>query len=463
MPRLFRTASFRLTALYAVVAVLSFTLLLILTYATLTSALRDQIKVKVGEDLNAIAAEAASDGASSAMKDIEERVRISASQGAYYFLSDKSGHRLAGNLERAPQVVGWQEQVLDDFLAVDSEINADEDHQLWGQGMFLNDGSFLFAGQDAYRVLSAQEAVVNTFLWSAGIALLLAASAGAFISYRFLHRIDAINRTSQAIIDGRLKARIPVRGTSDEVDQLSANLNRLFDSNQRLLESLKQVSASIAHDLRTPLSRLQQGLDEARSGPEDIGRYRSAIDTAIADSEQILSTFAALLRIAQIESGSRKAGFRAVDLSAILNRIAAAYRPVAEDQGKTLTASVEAGVMFHGDADLLLQAVANLLENALRHTPPGTRVDVELRTSQTRPLLSISDNGPGIPAEMRNKVFERFFRLDQSRTTPGSGLGLALVAAVAELHGMEVLLEDNNPGLRVRLISHDAAQTQPIF
>lgn len=455
MPRLFRTASFRLTALYGCVAVASFALLLLLTYLTLTTALREQIKVRVAEDLNAISTEATSDGMKSAVRDIEERIRISGGQGAYFYLADKTGQPIAGNLNKIPRTEGWQEFSPEGPITPWEEVKGDEDHQLWGSGLILADGSNLFVGQDAYRVLAAQEAVVNTFLWSAGIALFLASSAGAFISQGFLRRIDAINRTSQAIIEGRLKARIPVRGSSDEIDQLSTNLNNLFDSNQKLLESLKQVSANIAHDLRTPLSRLRQGLEEARSGPQDVASYGRALDTAVEESQQILNTFAALLRIAQIESGSRKAGFRRVDLSAIVDRLVQAYSPAAEDQGKTIVANVEPELMFLGDAELLLQATANLLENALRHTPAKTRVAIDLRRAGTRIILAIADNGPGIPPEMKSRVFERFFRLEQAEATPGSGLGLALVAAVAELHGIRIEFDDNRPGLIVRLTFPD--------
>lgn len=451
MPRLFKTVSFRLTALYSAVFMLSFGLLLLLTYLTLTAALREQIKVKVVEDLHALAAEASNDGLRSAVQDIEERLKLSAGQGAFYLLTDKDGNRLAGNLQQITRLEGWQETSFRGVAFPVARLGEDEDHRLWGQGQFLQDGSFLFVGQDAFRVLSAQEAIVDSFLWSAGIALLLAAFVGTLISQGFLRRIDAINRTSQAIMQGTLKARIPVRGTSDEIDQLSVNLNRLFDSNQNLLESLKQVTTNIAHDLRAPLTRLRQGLEEARAGHADAQRYGEAIDNAITDSDELLSTFAALLRIAQIESGSRRSGFREIDLSAIVERLVAAYAPVAEDQGKTLNARVEPGLLLQGDGELLLQAAANLVENALKHTPADARIDVMLKRSNSDIVLTVADTGPGIPADMRSKVLDRFFRLERSRTTPGSGLGLALVAAVADLHGIDLRLEDNNPGLLVRL------------
>lgn len=430
---------------------LGFALLLILTYLTLTAALREQIKVKVAEDLQALATEAANDGSHSAVQDIEERLRISGGQGAYYYLADKNRLKLAGNLQNVAIREGWQESAFQDMVVPSVKLNEDEDHQLWGQGQFLQDGSFLFVGQDAFRVLSAQEAIVDTFLWSAGIALALATFVGTLISQGFLRRIDAINRTSESIMLGKLISRIPVRGTSDEIDRLSINLNRLFDSNQNLLESLKQVTTNIAHDLRTPLSRLRQGLEEARSGKNDPLNYGAAIDTAISDSNEILGTFAALLRIAQIESGSRKSAFREVDLSAMAERLSVAYAPVAEDQSKVFSARIEPGLSIHGDGELLLQAVANLVENAIKHTPAEAKIELCLKRSNSGISLIVSDTGLGIPSDLRSKVLERFFRLERSRTTPGSGLGLALVAAVADLHDIDLLLADNQPGLRVEL------------
>lgn len=462
MARVFHTTIFRLTALYAAIAVATFSLLYFITYATLTSTLREQIRGRIVEDLSSIAEEASSDGYSSAIADINERVRDSSGQGIFYYLAGPSGERRAGNLYGITRVEGWSEHSLDDVIPQGTANGIDEDHELWGEGRFLTDGSFLYAGLDAHQVLSAQEDFINTFLWLAGIALFVVASAGVFISHRFLRRIDAINRTSVAIMEGRLKSRIPVRNSPDEIDQMSINLNRLFESNQRLLESLKQVSASIAHDLRTPLGRLRQSLEEAFAGPDDTAQLKRAIGSAVIDSNNILKVFSALLRIAQVESGSRRAAFKIMDFSTLIHRLVAAYEPVAEDEGKRVRFSIEEGVTITGDEDLLLQAVANLIENSLGHTPTGTDVLVELRRTGSGTELTVADNGPGIPPEMRSRVFERFFRLDQSRSTSGSGLGLALVAAVAELHGMEVRLEDNSPGLRVRLISHEVDQNQTI-
>jgi signal transduction histidine kinase len=454
VPRLLKTASFRLTALYSAVFMMSFALLLLLTFIILTAALREQIKVKVMGDLDDMTSEWREDGLPAISSDIAQRTGNSLKSGAFYYLEDATGKKLAGNLANAPRIAGWQEAPLQTRLAETAVIDPDEDHQLWGQGVILPDQSFLFAGEDAFRVISAQETIVDTFLWSAALALLLATGVGIVVSQGFLRRIDAINRTSLSIMDGTLKARIPVAGTSDEIDRLSLNLNRLFDSNQTLLESLKQVTTNIAHDLRTPLSRLRQSLEVARAGKPSVKHYGQTIDGAIAESDQLLATFAALLRIAQIESGSRRSAFRNFDLSETVSRLVNAYQPAAEDQGKNLLSDISESIFVLGDSELITQALSNLLENALRHSGPASHIVVGLAGPLGRPVITVADNGQGIPPELRTRVFERFFRLEDSRTTPGNGLGLTLVAAVAELHNIQIDLEDNNPGLKVLLQFH---------
>ena len=451
IPRLLSTASFRLSTLYGAVTIFCFAILLGVTYWTATAALREQLRVEVLNDLQSLAAESDADGVGTIVQDINERTLASSRIGGYYFLSNKDGLKLAGNLDAIPPGEGWQELAFERVAANLVTAPADEDHELWGQGKRLADGSFLFVAQDAFRVLSAQEAIIHSFLWSAGAAIVLAGFAGLVLSRGFLRQIDAINATSQAIMDGEITQRIPVRGTSDEIGRLSMNLNRLFDSNHSLLESLKQVSANIAHDLRTPLGRLRQGLEELKSKPAGSSAHDGAVDAAIAEADQLLATFSALLRIAQIESGTRKSAFKVVDLTQVFERVASAYSAVAEDDGKTFTAEIAPGLDFRGDSDLLLQMVANLLENAIRHTPPQSRIWLTLRPWQNGAVAFVADSGLGIPSAERGKVFERFYRLDASRTTAGNGLGLALVAAVADLHGIGLSLADNQPGLKVVL------------
>jgi signal transduction histidine kinase len=306
-------------------------------------------------------------------------------------------------------------------------------------------------GEETDRIGEVEEAIVRAFGWAFGVTVVLGAMGGGVLSLGFLRRVDAINRTSRAIIEGRLAERVRTRGTGDELDRLALNLNEMLDRVQALMESLRQVSSDIAHDLRTPLSHLRQRLEGARSKARRIEDYETVVDQAISDTDAILATFAALLRIAQIEAGTRKAAFSTVDLSRIFQSITDAYGAVAEDRGQRLAVAIEPGLSVRGDRELLTQMLANLVENAIRHTPEGTRIQLALEQSPTGPVGIIADDGPGIPAEARDKVFRRFFRLERSRSTAGSGLGLSLVAAVADIHVIAITLADNEPGLKAVL------------
>jgi signal transduction histidine kinase len=270
------------------------------------------------------------------------------------------------------------------------------------------------------------------------------------LSVATLHRVDAITRTANAIIEGDLSSRVPLRGTGDDLDRLAETLNRMLDRISGLLENLRQVSNDIAHDLRTPLTRLRNRLSSA-STLEDPAERGRAVESAIVETDGILDTFTALLRIAQLESGTRKAGFRPVDLSLLMARLAEDYRPAAEDEGKSLAAAIQPGISTIGDKELLTHMVANLIDNAIQHTAAGTKILVTLASVESAPVVEVADDGVGVPEDEREKVFRRFYRLDRSRTTDGSGLGLAFVAAVAELHRVEIKMLDNSPGLRVRL------------
>ena len=448
MFRVLKTTSFRLSVLYGGVFALCVIILLVVNYRTATIALEDQIKTEIAEELHSLITEASNDGTTAIARDINDQVQLPGGSSSYYFLSDRNGKRLAGNLSEMRPFAGWQTAALNSTDLM-KPSNRDVDHELWSQGTFLADGSFLMVGRDAFGVKMLQETILNSYAWSVGIAFVLAAGAGIAVSRRFLGRIDAINTTSLAIMEGQLKERIPVKGSSDEIDRLSMNLNRLFDSNQSLMESLKQVGTNIAHDLRTPLGRLRQGLEELRSGASSTSE--PAISAAIAESDQLLEMFSALLRIAQIESGSRRANFKPVDLTAIFNRVAEGYRAVAEEEGQVFITALASEVHYHGDGELLLLMIANLLENSLRHTPSGTRIELSLDRMEKGLVGCIADNGPGIPADQRERVFERFYRLDSGRASAGNGLGLAMVAAIAELHGITVTLLDNAPGLNVVL------------
>ena len=315
----------------------------------------------------------------------------------------------------------------------------------------LGSGLLLAVGSDESRITEMQEAIAAALAGAIGVAALLGVCGGVLISRAFLARVDAITRTADAIIKGDLARRVPVRGTGDDLDRLAGTLNRMLDRIADLMESLRQVSSDVAHDLRTPLSRLRQRLERALSHGGTIDSYEAAMQGAVQESEALLETFSALLRIAQVEGGAPRAGFRDVDLSAAVEAVADAYGPDAEDSGHHLAAEVAPRVVVRGDQELLTQAVANLVENALRHTPVGTHIGFRLYSSQGATSLVVEDNRPGAPGEDLTLLCRRFYRGERSRTTPGNGLGLSLVAAVADAHGATLQIEDAAPGLRVIL------------
>jgi signal transduction histidine kinase len=266
-----------------------------------------------------------------------------------------------------------------------------------------------------------------------------------------MRRIDAINETSRDIMQGDLSRRVPTDDRGDDFDELANNLNRMLERIEQLMEAVRQVSDNIAHDLRTPLTRLRTRLELARSGTDLQEEPREAIDKAVEDAEELLATFNALLRIARIESGSRRSGFARVELTELVRDLAELYEPLAVEKSQRLAVAVDGTVNIEGDRDLLFQAAANLVDNAIKYSPQGGRIELSAKLRSGRPEIAVADTGPGIPTDIREKVFQRFFRCDDSRSTPGSGLGLSLVRAVAELHGARISLEDNEPGLCVRI------------
>jgi signal transduction histidine kinase len=262
-------------------------------------------------------------------------------------------------------------------------------------------------------------------------------------------QVDAITQTCERVIAGRLNERIPIRGRADEWDRLARAINEMLDRISTLLENLQQVSSDVAHDLRTPLTRLRNRLEAAREKSTGIVDYSAAISHAIEDTDQLLSIFSALLRISQVEAGTRVQTFATVDISAVLEQVYQFYLPVAEDCHHPLSRTIHQDLHIRGDHELLTQLFSNLVENAIRHTPPGTKIRIALETVQGEPVASVIDDGPGVAAEELEKVTRRFYRGSASRSAQGHGLGLALVAAIAQLHGAKLRLAPALPGLQV--------------
>ena len=447
LSRILRSASFRLPLLYAVLFILSAGVLFTTVYWTATAAMQNDMTAVLRSEALQLAEVHRRSGLAGLADQITRRINFRTKGPIFYLLQAPNRRVVVGNLPGMPPVNG----VIDFEPKQDSPEAEAERPKLTGFGLTLPDGSFLLVAQDSTRLTDMQHAIVRAFVWASGLALLLAIAGGTLLGTNFLRRIDTITRTSRAIMEGDLSARIPVRGTHDEIDQLIVSLNAMLARIQQLMDGLRQVSSDIAHDLRTPLGRLRQQLEDARERATTTADYQAATEAAIEEADELLATFSALLRIAQVEAGAQRSAFAAFDLSGLVKSLGETYEPVAEDAGHVLDVTVQDGISFTGDRQLVAQLLTNLLENALRHTPEGTRVSLGLARTDSGVEIVVADNGPGIPDSERDKVFDRFYRLDRSRSTAGSGLGLAMVKAIAGLHGLSIRLEDAKPGLRVIL------------
>jgi signal transduction histidine kinase len=371
--------------------------------------------------------------------------------GGIYLLADASFTPVAGNLKVWPSELngfeGWK-----NFSARAWKADATDRPVLRAKYETLPDGHHLLAGKDIGD-LDEFASKINTALALVLVSLfVLAGVASVSITHRTVGRIEAINATSRAIMQSGLGKRIPLHGTRDEWDQLAQNLNLMLDRIEALMGEVKQVSDNVAHDLRTPLTRMRGRLEKACSRARDASYDQALIEETIADLDGVLRMFSSLTRISQIEAGDRTAVFRrTVNLSEIAREVVELFDAAAEENGAHLTFIEDQQVFVAGDRELLFDAVANLVDNAIKYGRKAGKVNVEVAHRNGEALLSVADNGPGIPAEEHANIFKRFYRLERSRTTPGNGLGLSIVAAVARMHGARIEALDNLPGLKLRL------------
>lgn len=449
--RLIRTAAFRLAAIYAGVFVVSVAILGLVVFFAMGNEGKELMRHRVRAEISALSAEHAAGGVARMLTTVERRAL--GAESLHYLIVDE-GRSIFGDLASG-RGDGWF------GTTISRPGSSDDGDPALARTAVLPGDVRLTVGVGFEAVEELQQAVLGAFAIALGVVAALGAAGGVFVSRSFLSRIEAITRTAEAITSGDLNRRVPVRGAGDDFDRLSATLNRMLDRTQELMESLRQVSNDIAHDLRTPLARLRQKLEGARSRATSVAAYAAAVDGAIEETDAILSTFASLLRIAQIEAGTRRAGFVRIDLAALARSVAEAFAPSAEDLGKAVSiVAAEPAVVF-GDRDLLAQVVANLVENAIAHGRHGGRITVAVEREGSAVSLKVADDGPGVPEAERERIFRRFYRLERSRNSPGNGLGLSLVSAVAELHDARVTLTDEAPGLCVRIAFAPANSGRP--
>lgn len=440
---LLRSTPFRLALTFAFLFVLAFILSGAIVYQLMSADLAERLDESIKETYSVVAVTYAEADLEDLVATVDSHAALSTKKEQLFSLTGPTGNHLAGNFTAADLPDGFSM-----FDATMPGVPADTVYRAWSGSVGGNNLTVAFSLSETKEL---ETIVLMSFGWATLIIAGLAVAGGALLASRVQRRLDGIAATMVDVSHGRLDARIPLVGNGDDIDSVSTQVNAALDRLAALVEGMKQVSANIAHDLKTPLNRLQMILEGAAEKTALGEAVSDELAEARAEGLQINETFDALLRIAQIEAGARKARFVDLDLGGVVETIAEIYAGVAEDDGKSLSAKMvlDHGSRIHGDRELLTQMFANLVENALRHCPAGTEIELSVTSGDDRILAKVGDNGPGIPAEEREKVFQRLYRLDNSRTTPGSGLGLSLVRAIADLHGASIALEDRHPGLAV--------------
>jgi hypothetical protein len=456
--KLLRTTAFKLTLVYLTIFAL-FAAFLLAYFAWNTRRLiTEQLTQTVDAEITGLSEQYRQGGIRRLVLVVDSRSRRPGS--SLYLVTTPTGEGLAGNVGSLStgilETSGWTETA---YRRLDDPDGPG--HHALVRVFQLPGGFRLLVGRDLEERERLNDIVLAAGRWSLAVVMVLGIAGGLFVTRRVLKRVDAMTETTRQIMDGDLTGRLPIAGTGDELDRLASNLNAMLERIEALMRGLKEVSDNIAHDLKTPLTRLRNRCEEALRLAEDESQYRAALEATIEESDALIRTFNALLMIARAESGQARDGMVEFDAAEIARGVGELYEPLADDKGIQLKVETsEAAAPVHGNRELVSQALANLVDNAIKYGSPapageGTGVNgaeaeivVKAVGEGDRILLSVADGGNGIPAADRGRAVERFVRLEQSRSAPGSGLGLSLASAVARLHGGELLLEDNHPGLK---------------
>src|SRR5712691_8985834 len=449
--KLLRTTAFKLTLVYLTVFAL-FAAFLLGYFAWNTRRLiTEQITQTIDAEITGLAEQYRQGGIRRLVLVVDARSRRPGS--SLYLLTTPAGEGLAGNVGSLATGVletrGWAETV---YRRLDDPDSAR--HHAMVRVFQLSGGFRLLVGRDLEERERLSDIVFAAGRWSLAIVVVLGIAGGLFVTRRVLKRVDAMTETTRTIMDGDLTGRLPVAGTGDEFDRLSSNLNAMLERIEALMHGLKEVTDNIAHDLKTPLTRLRNRCEEALRLAEDESQYRQALESTIEESDALIRTFNALLMIARAESGQARDDMTEFDAAEIARGVGELYEPLADEKGIRLKVAAPGEAPVRGNRELVSQALANLVDNAIKYgapgpaAPNGAEILIEAAGEGDRILLTVADGGRGIPVADRGRAVERFVRLEQSRSQPGSGLGLSLASAVARLHGGELKLEDNHPGLR---------------
>lgn len=450
-PKIFRTSTFRLAALYLLVFLLSAAALLGYVFWNTVNLLERQTEETIRAEVQALGDQYRLRSLSGVV-DIINR-RINDETGTLYLLVNTDGDRLIGNLATLPS------KGLPDNSWIDFPINKGKGptqvrHMARAFHVNLDGGYELLVGRDVEEQRTFRGVILNALYWGLGLATALGLIGGFLMSRNFLRRVDAITDASRTIMAGDLSQRMPVAGSNDELDRLAESLNEMLSQIERLMAGMKEVSSNVAHDLKTPLTRLRARAEAAlRSSSAD--EHRTALQQTITESDKLLQTFNALLSIARAESGQAREGLVDIDAGEVLVDVAELYAPLLEDSGGSLELATLPRLPVRADRQLLAQAFSNVIDNAMKYGESAdgkiVRVSMLANVEAEEAVIVIADTGQGVASENRERVLGRFVRLDESRSKPGNGLGLSLVASVMKLHGGSIQLADAEPGLKVIL------------
>jgi signal transduction histidine kinase len=451
-----RTSAFRFTLLFmALFGAMALALLAFIYWSTV-AVIHQQTSDTIESEIRGLAEQYEERGLPGLIQVIQDRSGERGNDDNVYLLTTPALVPLAGNLAGWPQT----ESTGDEWLALTlSKMDGGTvvEHQVRARAFELPGGYRLLVGRDTQESSRFGGIVLKALASSAGLTLALGLIGGTIFSRRVLSRVEAMDQTTRQIMAGDLSQRIAGNGSGDEFDRLADSLNVMLEQMERLMAGMRLATDSLAHDLRRPLTRLKARSELALRQPPDAEQDRQALAEVMVQADAALVTFDSLLKIAMAESGASAADFRTVDLSAIARDAADLYEPLAEENDVVLSVSADGPAPVRGQPELLAQSIANLIDNAVKYTPPGGRIEVAVAVAGNSAVLTVADSGPGVPEAERARVLDRFVRLEESRSSPGAGLGLSLVAAVARLHGAALLLEDNRPGLRVRVAIPRAA------
>lgn len=448
-PRILRTLAFRIVALYLAIFAVSAAAIVGFTYWNTARALNAQTDQIVESDISGLAERYQRFGLAGLTDAIVSR--SAHGEATLYLLADSDKRPIVGNLDSWPNLT----QLGGNYVEFDYDRRMSghtEERRARGREFTLTGGFFLLVARDVAERHEAERLFTTTLPWSVLLMMLLGLCGGVLISRNFLTRLDLINRTSREIMAGDLSRRLPLGYAGDEFDTLAVNLNRMLERTERLMRGMREVTDSIAHDLRTPLNRLRNRLEGALHSMDPQNAATAEIEAAVGETDRLIGTFNALLLIAEAEAGVAREAMEDVDLRHIVEGVTELYAPLADEKNVALAIVPSGSAVVACNQSLVSQALANLLDNAIKYTPSGGRVSVALDQTPSGVALQVADTGPGIPAEDRPRVLERFVRLEASRHSPGTGLGLSLVAAVARLHDAKFELSDNHPGLKARLL-----------